>query len=178
MAARRGRSNSSPADRTTAIRQEAERIHETAKLASETQFEFAKRWRRADRVIGTASATLAAVAGVGGLSQFLSARWAGFVAVLAAGAGAVSASIGARQSKEKASVAANAYRGLQQDLRVFLEIDLDAMDVGNARERLQQLIARSQQLNREAEIPSPKAWAKAKEQIEGGSQNYEADGAS
>jgi len=37
--------------------------------ASETQFEHAKKWRWVDRLIGGTAAFLAAVAGVGALSQ-------------------------------------------------------------------------------------------------------------
>src|SRR6266851_9892762 len=91
------------------IRKEAERILENATYTSETQFEYSKRWRRVDRWIGSTAAALAAVAGIGGLSQVLSARWAGLIAVLAAGTGAVAAAIGAPQTKEKASGSATAY---------------------------------------------------------------------
>jgi len=155
------------------IRAEAERVHEAATYASETQFEFAKRWRRVDRWIGGLAAALAAVAGVGGLSNVFSARWAGLIAVLAALTGAIAASLGAPQTKEKASVAANAYRALQQDARIFLTIDLTRLDDTAAREGLQKLVDRLQQLNREAVIPSSWAWRIAKRQIEAGSQTYE-----
>lgn len=157
------------------IRAEAERIRETAVFASETQFEYAKRWRRVDRWMGGVAALIAAVAGVGALAELLSARWAGFAAVLAAGIGAVAASIGAPQTKEKAAISANAYRALQQDVRVFLKIDLDHLALEDARERLQKFMDRVQQLNRETEIPSERAWRRAKRQIEEGAQDYEAD---
>lgn len=49
------------------IGKEAERILESATYASETQFEYAKRWRRVDRWIGSVAAVLAAIAGVGGI---------------------------------------------------------------------------------------------------------------
>jgi NAD/NADP transhydrogenase beta subunit len=145
------------------IRREAEKVHEAATYASETQFEYAKNWRRVDRWLGSASAALAAV----------TAKWAGLIAVLAALVGAVAASISAPKTKEKASVAANSYRALQQDVRVFLRIDLGAMSSEDARQKLQELMDRLQQLNREAEIPSKKAWERARAQIEGGSQKYE-----
>ncbi len=157
------------------IRAEAERVHEAATYASETQFEFAKRWRRVDRWIGGLAAALAAVAGVGGLSNVFSARWAGLIAVLAALTGAIAASLGAPQTKEKASVAANAYRALEQDARIFLAIDLARLDDSSAREGLQKLVDRLQKLNREAVIPSSRAWRIAKRQIEGGSQTYKAE---
>src|SRR5271166_3155272 len=106
------------------VRKEAERVLESAKYASETQFAYAQRWRRVDRWIGSAAAALAAVAGIGGLSQVFSARWAGLIAVLAAGVGAIAASIGAPQTKEKAAGSATSYRALQQDARILLNIDL------------------------------------------------------
>lgn len=161
--------------RLAKIRAEAARVHEAAIYASETQFEFAKRWRRVDRWIGSLAAALAAVAGVGGLSNVLSARWAGLIAVLAALTAAIAASLGAPQTKEKASVAANAYRALQQDARIFLAIDLARLDETAAREGLQKLVDRLQQLNRESGIPSSRAWRLAKRQVEAGSQTYEAD---
>jgi hypothetical protein len=157
------------------IRKEVQRVEESARYASETQFEYAKRWRRVDRLIGGAAAVLAAVAGVGGLADQLSARWAGFVAILAAGVGAVAASIGAPQTKEKAAGSANAYRSLQQDARILINIDLDMVAIHEARERLQRLVDRLQQLNAEAEIPSRHAWKRAKASLESGSQDYQAD---
>jgi hypothetical protein len=163
-------------DIRTGLRKEAERILESATYSSETQFEYAKRWRRVDRWIGSASAALAAIAGIGGLSQVFSARWAGLIAVLAAGTGAVAASIGAPQTKEKAAGSATSYRALQQDVRIYLNLDLPGLSEADARNRLQQLVDRAQQLNRDAEVPSRGAWKRAKRSIETGSQDYKVDG--
>jgi hypothetical protein len=157
------------------IRREVENVHEAASYASETQFEYAKRWRRVDRLIGGVAAAFAAVAGVGGLSNVFSARWAGLIAVVAALTGAVAASIGAPKTKEKASIAANSYRALQQDARILLRIDLATLSPDDARQALQKLVERQQQLGRESEIPSNRAWEKAKRQIESGAQTYESD---
>jgi hypothetical protein len=157
------------------IRKEARRLLESATYSSETQFEYAKRWRRVDRWIGGGAAALAAIAGIGGLSQVLSARGAGFIAVLAAGSAAIAASIGAPQTKEKAAGSANAYRALQQDTRIFLAIDLASLSDEDAREKLQELVDRLQQLNQVAEIPSTWSWKRAKKSIESGSQDFEVD---
>lgn len=157
------------------IEKEAKRIYESAGLASETQFEYSKRWRRADRWFGGAASVLAGIAGVGGLSEVVSIQWAGFIAIMSAVAAAIAASLGAPKSKEKAAIAANAYRALQQDARIFIQIDLPALADAEARERLQSLIDRLQELNKEAEIPSQKAWHRAKKQVESGSQMYEVD---
>jgi hypothetical protein len=89
--------------------------------------------------------------------------------------GAIAASLGAPQTKERAAVAATAYRALQQDARIFLRIDLPRLDENGARERLSELVTRSQELNRESALPSDTAWKRAKANIEAGSQKYEAD---
>jgi hypothetical protein len=157
------------------IRKEAERIHECAMLASETQFEHAQRWRMVDRLLSGAAAVFAAVAGVGALSEVLTIKWAGLVAILSAAVGAVATSVGAAQITARATDSANAYRNLQQDARLFLNLDLSVLQTEEARQQLQQLVDRQQQLNRAADIPSPFAWARAKKHLSEGSQDYEVD---
>ncbi len=162
-------------ERRKEIQAESERVLEAAMLSSETQFEYAKTWRSIDRWVGSLAAALAAVSGVGGLAKLLSVQWAGGIAIAAALVGAIAATIAARQLTEKAGVSANALRALQQDTRIFLQIDLDAMAIEAARTTLQGLVDRQQQLSRDAVIPSTRAWNKAKKQVEGGSQTYQAD---
>jgi hypothetical protein len=58
---------------------------------------------------------------------------------------------------------------------MFLTIDLPSLSVEEAKDQLKQLVDRLQQLNRVAEIPSSRAWKRAKKSIETGSQDYEAD---
>jgi uncharacterized protein YhaN len=162
-------------ERRDRIRKEAANVHEAAIYSSETQFEYAKRWRSVDRWVGSAAAGLAAVAGIGGLSKVLSFEWAGTIAIVSALIGAISASIGARQTTEKAAGSANLYRALQQDARIFLRIDLDDLSVDEARDVLQELVDRLQQLNRGAVIPSAGTWRRAKKQIEAGAQTYDTE---
>ena len=107
--------------------------------------------------------------------MLLSFSWAGGIAVASALVGAIAATLAARQTTEKAGVAANALRALQQDARIFLQIDLEVMAIEDARTTLQSLIDRQQQLSREAVIPSTRAWNRAKKQIEGGAQTYESE---
>jgi len=162
-------------ERVAHIRDEAARILESATYASETQFEYAKRWRSVDRWVGSIAAALAAVAGIGGLSKVISTEWAGTIAILSALTGAIAASIAARHTAEKATGSANLYRALQQDTRIFLQIDLDSLQAEEARKVLQALVERLQRLNRDAVIPSSRAWQRAKRQVEAGAQTYEAD---
>jgi hypothetical protein len=154
---------------------EAKRIEESAMYAAETQFEYSKRWRRADRMLAGASALLAAVAGVGTLSETVGPVVAGVVAIAAAGTAAVAASLGAPQAKERAATAANLYRALQQDARVFHSVTGPRMDGDDAVAALIDLKARQQELNAGAEVPSNRAWQRARRQIGEGAQAFAID---
>lgn len=157
------------------IRSDVSRVHESAMLSAQTQFEYSKTWRRVDRWIGGTAALLAAVSAAGGLSEVFSARWAGLIALLAAGTGAVAATLGAPKAKERAAASATALLALQQDARILLHIDLDGMSSDDAREQLKTLVARQQELSSTAEIPSPRAWTKAQSNVKQGGQTYEVD---
>lgn len=157
------------------MRKEALRVEESARYSSQNQFEYAKTWRRVDRWLGGTAALLAAVSAAGGLSEVLSAQWAGLVALAAAGIGAVATSLGAPKAKDRAYSSANALLALQQDARIFVQIDLDDLSDEDAREQLRTLVARQQELNATAEIPSKRAWKRAKRNVEDGGQTYAAD---
>lgn len=157
------------------MNKEASRIHESAMYSAQTQFAYSKSWRSVDRWLGGFAALVAATSAAGGLSTVLSARWTGLIALVSAGAGAVASSLGAPKTKTQAHASANAYLALQQDARNFINIDLPKMNVDEARDQLGKLIARQQELNATTEIPSGRAWRKAKSEVEGGNQKYEVD---
>lgn len=146
--------NISPdSNRRGAMRKEAKRIYESAEHSAQNQFEYSKTWRSVDRWLGSISALLAAIAGTG----------------------AVATSLGAPKTKTLAHASGNAYLALQQDCRNFIEVDLDYTPVDEARAVLTNLVARHQELNATAEIPSRRARKKAKKNIEEGGQTYEVD---
>jgi hypothetical protein len=58
---------------------------------------------------------------------------------------------------------------------VFYEIDVHTMGHEEARAALGELIARQQEVNKSAPIPSKRAYKRARRNIEGGGQTYEAD---
>jgi hypothetical protein len=157
------------------IRKEAERVLESAMYTSQTQFEYSKTWRSVDRWVGGSAAALASVSAAGGLSEVFSARWAGLIALAAALVGAIATTLGAPKAKDRAHSTANALLALQQDARMFLNIDIDGMSVDDARDELKTLVARQQELNATAEIPSGRAWKRAKSNVERGTQAYETD---
>lgn len=143
--------------------------------SAQTQFEYSKTWRRVDRWLGGTAALLAALAGAGGLSEVISASWAGLIALAAAGVGAIATSLGAPKAKDRAYASANALLALQQDSRIFINIDVDGLAEDEGRDQLQTLVARLQELNATAEVPSSRAWRRAKQNVDGGTQTYEAD---
>lgn len=157
------------------LKEEAQRVHESATLSAQNQFEYSKTWRRVDRWLGGSAALIAAVSGAGGLSEVISAKWAGLIALAAAGLGAVATSLGAPKAKDRAHASANALLALQQDTRIFLNVDLDELTEDEAREQLRTLVARQQELNATAEIPSGRVWKKAKKNVADGQQKYEVD---
>ena len=163
------------AERRDELRKEAARVEESARYSAQNQFEYSKTWRRVDRWLGGTAALFAAVAAAGGLSEVFSARWAGLVALAAAGLGAIASSLGAPKAKDRAHSSANAFLALQQDARIFLQVDLDDLQDDEAREQLRTLVARQQELNATAEIPSSRSWKRAKRNVEGGTQTYEVD---
>ncbi len=162
-------------DRRAQLRKEAERVEESARYSAQTQFEYSKTWRRVDRWLGGTAALLAAVSAAGGLSEVVSARWAGFIALGAAGLGAIATSLGAPKAKDRAHSSANAFLAVQQDARIFINIDLDELPTDEAREQLRTLVARQQELNSTSEIPSSRVWKRAKRNVESGGQTYEVD---
>ncbi|MCP3886035.1 MAG: SLATT domain-containing protein [Propionibacteriaceae bacterium] len=163
------------ADKFGNLRKEAHRVHESVMYSAQNQFEYSKTWRKVDRWLGATAALLAATSAAGGLSEVLSAQWVGLIAFAAAGTGAVATTLGAPKAKDRAHASANALLALQQDARIFIEIDLDELEFEEAREQLRALVARQQQLNTAAEIPSPRAWKRAQKNVAGGQQTYEVD---
>jgi hypothetical protein len=85
---------------------------------------------------------------------------------------AVATSLGAPKTKDRAHSSANALLASQQDARIFLNVDLDGLEEEDAREQLRTLVARQQELNATAEIPSARAWKRAQRNIAGGRQTY------
>lgn len=154
---------------------EANRVHEACLWASESQFANCKIWRAADMIIGVCAAAAAAVAGVAGLADLITVQWAGGIAIASAALGAVNASLGAGRIASDSMVAGNQYRNLQQDVRVFRNIELHALSEQDAAERLMQLVSRQQDLNASSPVPSAFAFRRAKANIERGGQDYEVD---
>jgi hypothetical protein len=159
----------------TAIKTEAERVHESTMYSAQGQFEQAKIWNRKNLILGIPASGVAGIAGVTGLATSIGKTWVSILALIAAFLSGIMTTLNYSKKIDQAHASANAYLALQQDARIFIDIDLDNLDEGAARDTLGNLVARQQEINTTAQIPSPTAYKRAKANIESGGQTYEAD---
>lgn len=158
------------------LRTEANRVEEACMHSAQNQFEQAKIWRRWGTTLAVPAAVLAAVSGATGLAVATSRVFAAILALLAAGFVAASGTLNLGRRVEQAHASASAYLAVQQDARIFQQVDLPSLNYGDARQRLGELVARQQEINATAPIPSPRARRRAQKNISSGGQQYEADG--
>jgi uncharacterized membrane protein YhiD involved in acid resistance len=154
---------------------EAKRVHEAAMWSGQAQFEQAKIWSRRNTFLGVPSSGLAAIAGVTGIADIWGNAITGILALLASFLTAILTTLNYSKKIDQAHASANAYLALQQDARIFIEVDSKAGAVDELRESLAKLVARQQEINSTAHIPSPKAREKAEKNINDGRQRYEVD---
>ncbi|NNN02853.1 MAG: SLATT domain-containing protein [Acidimicrobiaceae bacterium] len=157
------------------IRDELERLEESAMFSSQAQFEQAKHWRRVNYFLGIPATALAAAAGGAELATATNHFVAGIMALLAAGLGAVLTTVNASHHMNQATSAANAYLEIQTASRQYRLIDLPSADVADARQQLAELTSRRDEQNKTAEPPGPRAVKKARANITSGGQSYEVD---
>lgn len=157
------------------IELEARRIEEAAKWSAQGQFEQAKIWRKLNVGLGGPTAIFATVSGVTALSTDEFRYLVASSALIAAGLSAIMTTLNLARRIEQAQTAANAYLALQQDARILWNVDLAEMGYEEARAALAEVVARQQEINKSAPIPSKLAYALAGKNIKKGGQVYEVD---
>ncbi|WP_430336283.1 SLATT domain-containing protein [Rhodococcus sp. ACT016] len=164
--------------RREAIRDEFNRLEESAKCSSQGQFEQAKQWRSVNLGLGAPTSLLAAISGATVLSDTGYAVLGGIFALMAAAGGAILTTLNASHRMNQAAAAANAYLEIQTAARQARLIDLPGQDLGESRAVLAELTARRDEQNKTAEIINRRAWKKAQSNINDGGQDYAVDGSS
>jgi hypothetical protein len=154
---------------------EGRRVEESATWSAQNQFEQAKIWRGLNYLIGVPATALAAIAGAFTLATTVGRFWAGLAALAAASLSAIMTLLNLGRRSDDALTGANAYLALQQDARIFCEIDLFTLDYEQARQALSELVARLQEVHKSAPLPSKRAYRRAKRNIERGGQRYDVD---
>lgn len=157
------------------IEAELKRLEESAAYSSQAQFEQAKFWRGLNLLIGAPAAILAAISGTAGLSSVSNRVMAAYLALIAAGLGALITILNTNRRTTQAHSAANAYLEVQTASRQLREIDLPVISYDDARTQLQELTARRDEINKTADIPAFFAYWKGKRNIHKGRQTYLVD---
>ncbi|WP_329167201.1 SLATT domain-containing protein (plasmid) [Streptomyces sp. NBC_01717] len=161
--------------RRRALHAEFLRLEESATYSAQTQFEQAKRWRALHWALGIPTTLLAAVAGTTALVESAGSTAAGILALLSAGLGAVLTTVNAPQRAGHAAASANAFLEIQTAARQHREIDLPDCALAEAREVLAALTVRRDEQNAKAEVPSRRAYSRAKANVRAGAQTYAVD---
>jgi uncharacterized membrane protein len=158
-----------------ALRDEFDRLEESAMYSSQSQFEMTKHWRLVNWWLGIPASLLAAAAGGTALAATAGRFAAGIMALVAAGLGAVLTTVNASHHMNQASSAANAYLEIQTAARQYRLIDLPLADLGDAHQQLDELTSRRDEQNKTAEPPSSRATQNGRENIKNGGQTYAVD---
>ncbi|GAA4377279.1 hypothetical protein GCM10023088_36960 [Actinomadura verrucosospora] len=154
---------------------EGRRVEESAMWSGQNQFEQAKIWRGLNYIIGIPATGLAAIAGAVALMTALGRAWAALAALAAASLSAVLTLLNLARRTDEAHTAANAYLAVQQDARVYCEIDLHKLEYEEARQALSELIARLQEVHKSAPLSSKRAYRRSRRNVDSGSQTYKVD---
>jgi hypothetical protein len=161
--------------RRQAIEAELKRLEESATYSSQAQFEQMKQWRGVNLGLGLPASLLAAASGATALAATAGRITAGFLAIAAAGFGAILTTVNASHHMNQASSAANAYLEIQTAARQAREIDLPYLAIDDARQMLAELTSRRDEQNKTAEPPNRRSRKKAQINIKDAGQTYEVD---
>lgn len=162
-------------DNKEAVGDELDRLEESAKYSAQSQFEQAKFWRVVNLVFGAPAAVLAAISGATGLSNAANRVTAAYLALAAAGLGALVTTLNTNRRVTQAQSAANAYLEVQTAARQLRLIDLKIQSYEDSRSQLQELTARRDEINKTADIPSYYAYWRGRRNINKDRQKYDAD---
>jgi len=163
-----------PSDVGKAIAKEAGRIVEDATYSSKGHFEAAKNWDNWHLRIGIPTTVVAAIAGVSAIKD--SPTLAAALAFLVAAASGLSTFLDAKGNAAAHLQAGNAYKALQSDARIFVEIDCKSdPSVPDLRKHLNDLNARRNALNTSSPQIPRSAFERARRGIEAGEAKYRVD---
>lgn len=157
--------------RRAAILEQLNELEYRAMWSAQGQFEQSKHWQSMNLWLGSLSAVSAAISGALVLAQSGLDLVGGGLALVAAGGGAILTTVNASQRATKASAAANAYLEIQTSAKRAQTVDVLWVDLDDARQLLQGLAERMDEQNKAAEPISPRAYRRARKNIDSGGQS-------
>lgn len=156
-----------------AIGVETLRIHESAEIGAQSQFEQSKIWRVLNYWLGVPAAVTATLAG----SVILSGKgeWnlagvsstviGGLLTLVSAALSATLTTVNASRRMTQAQSAGNAYLQLQTDARQLATIDITKLAYDEARHELTSITNSRNELNKTADIPGKRAYKRANSRL-------------
>jgi hypothetical protein len=157
------------------VAEEVHRLHESAMWSAQGQFEQTKLWRLANICLGVPAAALAALAGGVGLASDGKLTYASVMALVAAALSAALTTLNPSRRITQSHGASNAYLEIQTAARQLLTIDLPHLSYDECLERLSELTARRDEVNKTADPPGRIARKRAARNISSGGQSYQVD---
>jgi hypothetical protein len=157
----------------TNITSEAERIEEDAEHSGKGHYNASARWGYVHYCIGV---PMAIMAGISGAASFYDhSLWAGTLALLTAGLGAVQTFINPEEKSQRHKAVAGQYISLRNDVRCFRNILLLNMDAGETQTKILDFSSKRNLLNENS--PSIPRWAYwlAKSDVDTGYAQYKTD---
>jgi hypothetical protein len=168
--------NSPTPDPRAAVAAEAARIQESATYSAQGQFEASKSWRTWNWLLGGFTAIASGMAGVLTFATDDLQTLSGILALVAAVAAAVHATLKPDKKAERGQRSANEYLQLQSTARKFLTIDVPTGPADQLRSSLDELSERADTINQSSDAIPRFAYKRAKKNMEVGGQTYEVDG--
>lgn len=158
-----------------AVEDELKRIEESATDSSQSQFAQAKLWQSVNLLLGLPAALLAAISGGTALAGLVGKAAAAALALGAAGFAALAVTLNASERARQSHAAANAYLGLLGAARRLRTVGLLDLTFAQARDQLDELGRRQDQINESAPIPSRWAFWLGRKNVERGGPTYAVD---
>lgn len=147
------------------IRKQAKRIADNCDFSANAQFESSKLNTHVHYVLGTVS-TMAATAGGLGFLSGTSTWWWTLLALLA-GVSSFWSTAGDHSGKAaRSEVSGHNYVWLRNRVNRFIDVDLDGLDVRQAKSELDEFLAEEDRMNLSVSLASDRAYAKGKKTIE------------
>ncbi|PXA04626.1 hypothetical protein DDZ13_05490 [Coraliomargarita sinensis] len=156
------------------LKKESLRIEEDVTYSGKRHFNAASRWEGYHNKLGIPSTALSAIAGLSAFADF--PTLAGIIAISTAAVTAVFTFLKTDERASKHRAVGNGYFSLKNDARIFRNIECTATsDLDQLKTRIVELSDRRNELNEQAPETSDKDFQTARDGIEGGEQEYQAD---
>lgn len=154
---------------------ESARVEEDCEYSYKSHFEAAGLWTRVHYWIGIPSAVLAAIAGISAFDERTIV--AGILAILVSALGSLATFLNPSGKATEHTNSGNSYLLIRNRARIFRNIELESVELDEARQKLLLLAEKKDELNTTSPQIPEWAFKKAKSNIQEGQTKYRVDDA-